>query len=94
MNAIPNFTPVVAALLRMYGKPTGGGYEVFIPAHILVDLSPTGEIQRDPDDPAAPGARFRYLPPPRTIEAVFEASPVEPEFSSEAALPPEPPSIK
>lgn len=61
MNVGVDFSPVVAALCRLYGKPVEGGwYETFIPAHIIQELSPTGEIQRAPDDPTNPGWRFRY----------------------------------
>lgn len=91
INVMPNFTPVVASLCRMYGKQVQGGYELFIPAHILGDLSPTGQVQQQPDNPAEPGVRLRYLPN-RIIEGKFElaSEPAPPEVVAPLPAPVEP----
>lgn len=80
MNVMPNLTPVVAALCRMYGKQGNGGYEVFIPAEILGNLPPQGQVQQLPQDPTAPpGLRLRYLPNITIEGRVISVEVVEPE---------------
>lgn len=71
MNVVPNFAPIVASLTKMYGKQVPGGYEIFIPHHIISELSPTGQIQQQPDDPNEHGVRLRYLPN-HIIDGKFE----------------------
>lgn len=78
MSTRVDFTPVVAALCLLHGKPVeGGGYEIFIPFHLIAELSPTGEIQKAPDDLTNPGWRFRYRAN-RVIDSVVVSSePIE-----------------
>jgi hypothetical protein len=96
VNMVPNFTSVVAAFCQMYGK---GGREIFIPAHVIRDLSPTGTVEQLPDDPTNPGIRIRYNPNRPPIEGqLLNVTPVEPETAPvvfdkpdpEPQLPPQP----
>jgi hypothetical protein len=73
MNVIPNWTPVIAALCKMYGKRGSGGFEIYIPADVMASLLPTGQVIQLPDDPKEPGMKFRYHPN-QTIEGTLVPS--------------------
>jgi hypothetical protein len=89
VNVAPDFSPVIAALCRMYGKRVEGGwYEIYIPAHIIGDLSPTGELQRSPDIPTEPGWRFRYRYNRVVDGTVINVEQVEPDTQSPMESPP------
>lgn len=52
---------LLAAICKQYGKPIGGGYEIFIPNSVVASLprSKDAMVQQTPDQQ---GFRLRYYP--------------------------------